>query len=135
MKQVSVFLENRPGTLRELSETLSNGGINMKALSVAEAEGFGIARIIVDNVENTTDILKEAGFVHELVSVVAVRVPDETGGLAKILELFHKKEINIEYIYAFSHRSGDADFVFKVEDEKRAFRALEENKIEIIDEE
>ncbi len=121
MKQISVFLENRPGTLRELSMVLSDGNVNMKALSVSEAEGFGIARMIVDDIDIARDTLNKAGFVHELVSVVAVRVPDETGGLTKILRLFHQEEINIEYIYAFSHRSGDADFVFKVEDEKRLF--------------
>ena len=101
VKQISVFLENRPGKLKEMTRVLAEHNVDMRALSLAETKDFGIARLIVDDVFEATTILKEADFVASLTSVLAVAVPDEPGGLDKLLSVFAEADVNIEYMYAF----------------------------------
>lgn len=132
MKQVCVFIENKSGTLNDMAEVLANNNINMKAMSLSEADGFGIVRLITDDVYNATTVLKDAGFVTNLVPVVCAKIPDEPGGLLKVLNILKDKAINIEYMYAFSGGDGDADFVFKVADDKMAASELTSNGIEVL---
>ncbi|MBQ7260614.1 MAG: ACT domain-containing protein [Lachnospiraceae bacterium] len=101
IKQISVFLENRPGTLRKLTGVLAENKIDLRALSLAETKDFGIARIVVDDIFTAMNVLKEADFVASLTPVLAVEVPDEPGGLDKLLNIFSEAEVNIEYMYAF----------------------------------
>ena len=77
IQQISVFLENRPGTLNEMTRALAEGGVNLRAISLAETKDFGIVRIIVDDVYDTATVLKENGYISSLTPVIAVRVPDE----------------------------------------------------------
>lgn len=126
IKQVSVFLENRPGALNEMTKALADGDIDMRALSVAEAADFGIARIIVDDVYAASNVLKEAGFIANLTPVLAFAVPDEPGGLNRILGEFTAEGISIEYMYASLGGSGsdNAYMIFRVADVKAAEAAL-----------
>ena len=118
IKQISVFLENRPGQLKSMTSVLAASNVDMRALSVAETKDFGIARLIVDDVYGAVNILKEADFVASLTPVLAVEVPDEPGGLDKLLQIFADAKVNIEYMYAFigGKDTKHAYMIFRVAD-------------------
>ena len=122
IKQISVFLENKPGKLKEMTGVLAENHVDMRALSLAETKDFGIARLVVDDVFNAVNILKEADFVASLTSVLAVAVPDEPGGLDRLLQIFSDANVNIEYMYAFigGKDSKHAYMIFRVADTKGA---------------
>lgn len=132
MKQISVFLENKTGSLREMTEVLAKNNVNLAALSLAEAEGFGIVRLIAKNLYEATTVLKDAGFIHNIVDVVSVTVPDEAGGLAKILKVLDDEGINLEYMYAYSNGKAAA-FALKVADVQKTEAALRAQGIRIIE--
>ena len=136
VKQISVFLENRPGTLKAMTAVLAENKIDMRALSLAETKDFGIARLIVDDVLDTATVLKEAGFVNSLTPVVAAEIPDEVGGLNTLLEILSEADVNIEYMYAFLGAGSDhAYMIFRVEDEKKAEAALRAKGVKCISQE
>ena len=122
IKQISVFLENKPGKLKEMTGVLAENHVDMRALSLAETKDFGIARMVVDDVFNAVNILKEADLVASLTSVLAVAVPDEPGGLDRLLQIFSDANVNIEYMYAFigGKDSKHAYMIFRVADTKGA---------------
>ncbi len=125
-RQISVFLENRPGALLEMTETLYANSIDMRAFSLAETSDFGIARIIVDDVEKTAAILREAGYILSITPVIAVEVPNEPGGLRRTLRTLSEVNVNVEYMYAFVGSDARvAMMVFRVADIDRAVTALE----------
>ena len=125
VKQISVFLENSPGKLAEFTELLSGSGIDMRALSVAEAADFGIVRIIVNDVYNASTVLKDAGYVFSITKVLAVPMPDEPGALARTIKILGDNGINLEYMYAFTTRKkGIAYMILRVEDNKKAIEVL-----------
>ena len=127
VKQVSVFLENRPGTLKQMTGVLADAKVDMRALSLAETSEFGIARIIVDDVCGAVDILRENDFVASMTSVLAIEIPDEAGGLDKLLTCFADADINIEYMYAFlgGKKEKRAYMIFRVADAEAAEKTLE----------
>ena len=117
VKQISVFLENRPGKLAEFTDVLSENNVDLRALSLAEAEDFGIARIIVNDVYNASTVLKDAGYVFSITKVLAVEMPDEPGALSRVMRILGNQEINLEYMYAFtSRKKGTAYMILRVED-------------------
>ena len=125
IRQISVFLENKPGMLNKMTEVLAEHSIDMRALSIAETKDFGIARMIVDDVYAATNVLKEADFVASLTQVLAYQIPDETGGLNKLLQTFTNAKVNIEYMYAFlGAGTANAYMIFRVADTKAAETAL-----------
>jgi len=126
--QISVFLENRPGRLLHLLEVLAAANVNCQALSVADTADFGIARIMVDDVERAMKAIREAGLTAATTEVLRAEVPDTPGGLMRaVIEPLAKAGVNIEYIYAYSERSeGKAVVVLKVDDIGRAMAALGE---------
>ena len=125
IKQLSVFLENRPGKLYDLTALLAAHGIDMRALSIAEATDFGIARIIVNDVDRCALALREGQFIAQLSDVLAFAVPDEPGGLHNLLSEFNAARVNIEYMYAFlGGEPGRAYMIFRVSDTARAEAAL-----------
>jgi hypothetical protein len=116
IQQISVFLENTPGRLGQLTRALGDAGINMHALMVADTEEFGVVRIIADEPHRAKEILDGLGFSAKLTPVVAVEVPDRPGGLADVLEALGDSGINVEYAYAFVEPKGDnAVDVFKID--------------------
>ena len=124
IKQISVFLENRPGALKNICQALAEHAIDMRALSLAETKDFGIARIIVDDVLETATVLKDSGFISRLTPVIAVCIPDEPGGLNRVLEIFTKNNTNLEYMYAFLGTKKDqAYMIFRVGDNEKAAEA------------
>lgn len=126
VKQISIFLENKPGTLNKMTKVLSDNGIDIRAMSVAETKDFGIVRMIVSDVYEATNALKDADFVASLTSVLAYEVHDEKGGLNRLLETFTAAGVNIEYMYASlgSKKAGSAYMIFRVADTKTAEAAL-----------
>ncbi len=136
VKQISVFLENKPGTLNELTKALAEGDIDMRALSLAETKDFGIARIIVDDAYEAANVLKEASFIASLTPVLAYEIPDEKGGLNKLLTAFTECGVNIEYMYAFlGAQTGSAYMIFRVTDTKAAEVALKTKGFYSLDQE
>ena len=126
IRQISVFLENKPGTLNQMTKVLADHDVDMRALSLAETKDFGIARIIVNDVYAATNVLKEADFVASLSPVLAYAIPDEAGGLNKLLDIFTEAGVNIEYMYAFlgGKDTKHAYMIFRVADTKAAEAAL-----------
>lgn len=118
-RQISVFLENKPGTLKQLTAALTKANINIRALSVADTKDFGIVRLLVHDTFNATSVLNEAGFITSIKPVLVYKIADEAGSLDKVLQNFEDLSINIEYMYAFAGRSG-AYMVFRVGDTKDA---------------
>ncbi|MBQ9321252.1 MAG: ACT domain-containing protein [Eubacterium sp.] len=137
VKQISIFVENRPGAMHEMTNVLAENKIDMRALSLAETEGFGIVRIIVDDAYEATTVLKEAGYINKLTPVVVVAIPDETGGLNKVLSLFTDNEINVDYMYAIlgGKEINEAYMIFKVDDPKKAESVLRAKGIRIVQQE
>lgn len=126
IKQISVFLENKPGSLQSMTAVLSENGIDMRAFSLAETSDFGIARIIVDDVYKTTTVLRDADFVHSVTPVLGVALSDTPGGLDKVLRVLADADVNVEYMYAFlgGKRGQDAYMIFRVADNEKASAAL-----------
>lgn len=136
VKQISVFLENKPGRLNRMTEALAKNNIDMRAMMLAETKDFGIARMIVDDVIETATVLKAAGYVCSMTPVVAVMIPDVPGGLNKILEYFTTAGVNVEYMYAFMDRSvNDAYMIFRVENTSAAEAALAGKNIRFVSQE
>ena len=127
IRQISVFLENRPGKLYELTGLLARHGIDMRALSIAEATDFGIARIITSDAQKCALVLREGQFIAQFSDVLAFAVPDEPGGLHHLLGEFNAAQVNIEYMYAFlGGKRGQAYMIFRVTNTEIAEKALVE---------
>ncbi len=107
VKQISIFLENKPGSLEKVTGVLSAAAINIRALALADTSDFGILRLIVNDVPTARKVLQENGFTLKCTDVVAVEVPDRPGGLHGILSVLSREGINVEYMYAFIERSGE----------------------------
>ncbi|MBI9081892.1 MAG: ACT domain-containing protein [Pseudodesulfovibrio sp.] len=131
--QLSIFLENRAGRLAEVTRILSDGGINIRALSLADTSDFGILRLIVSDFDTAKTKLKDAGFTVGRTSVVAVEISDEPGGLHNILSTLQNEGINVEYMYAFVQQSGDsAILIFRFDRTDQGIEVLQKNNINII---
>lgn len=135
LKQISVFLENKPGMMFSVTELLAQNNIDMRALSLAETSEFGIVRLIVDDVYATSTVLKDAGFIHNITKVLGVAIPDEPGGLHRVLEVLKAADINVEYMYAFlgGKESEHAYMIFRVQDNKAAVAAMAAKGIRCVD--
>ncbi len=125
VEQIAVFLENKSGRLAEITAILAENGINIRALSVADTADFGILRLIVDKVELAEKVLRANGFTVGKTNVIAVEVPDRTGGLATVLKSINEASLNVEYMYAFVNKTGEnAVLIFRFEDMDRAIESL-----------
>ena len=134
VKQISVFLENRPGCLHDMTKALAEAGIDLRGLSLAETSDFGIVRLIVDDVTGTASTLRDAGFVASMTDVLAVEVPNVPGGLNRVLEVLDGAGINVEYMYAIlgNKKSDTAYMIFRVNDNSKASSALKASGVRIM---
>ena len=129
-KQISIFMENRPGSLYELCKALEEENISMRAMCLAEAEDFGICRIIVDDALTAATALRDHGYVCKLTKVLTVEIDDKPGALLGVLNRLADMDINLEYSYAFLAKKANSAFmVFRVADNDKAIRVLTENGI------
>ena len=128
--QISVFVENRPGRLAEITEIIGNAGIDMCAMSIADTTDFGILRLIVDDPGKALELLRSAECVVSVTQVLAVSIEDQPGSLAKVLRILADAGISIEYLYAFiTRKEGNAYVVFRLEDNGAATALLEKHGI------
>jgi hypothetical protein len=133
VEQISVFLENKSGRLSEVTRALGAGGVNVRALTLADTTDFGILRLIVDDNARAVELLKKQGFTVGTTSVVAIEVPDRPGGLADILDLIGRAGLNVEYMYAFvERRSDNAVVIFRFDEVERAIRVLQDAGVSIL---
>ena len=134
LKQISVFLENNAGRLAEVTRVLAQAGINLRAISIADTADFGILRIIANDCNEALKALKDAGFTTRVSDVAAVEIDDKPGSLAKVMELFQRSMVNIEYLYAsLEGQSGKAVVIFKLEDHQKGLQILKENGIPMLE--
>lgn len=128
--QISVFLENRAGQLAEITRDLAERGVDLRAISIAETEDYGVLRLIVDDTAKASQVLQDHAYVYSMTPVLVVEVSDAVGGLAPILELLAQEKLDIEYMYSlFTHREGKAYMVFRTSDEAAFVRQLENHKM------
>jgi hypothetical protein len=133
VEQISIFLENKAGRLAQITRVLGEAGVNIRALSLADTSDFGILRLIVNDNEKAVKVLKENGFTVNRTPVVAVEVPDKPGGLGRILETLRQQDLNVEYMYAFVERRGDAAIIiFRFDQPERAVEALTASGVRIV---
>jgi hypothetical protein len=126
IRQISVFLENRPGRLSALCRTLADAGVNLSTLTLAETGEFGLLRLITADPEKARQVVTQAGYAATTTEVVALQVPDRPGGLASVLRVLEVAGISVEYMYAFAMRTGgDAIMIFRFGDMDRAIAALQ----------
>jgi hypothetical protein len=134
IKQISVFLENNAGRLGEVTRILADAGINLRAISIADTADFGILRLIVNNHAQAVKTLSDSGFTTRLSDVVAVEIDDTPGSLARVMELFQKTKVNIEYLYAsLEGKSGKAVVIFKLADHERGVAIVRENGLSLVE--
>ena len=133
IKQISVFFENKPGRLGEVTKVLADAGINLRAISIADTAEFGILRIIANNYENAEKALNAAGFTTRITNVAAVEIEDKPGSLAKVMDIFKTANVNIEYLYSsLEGKEGKAVVIFKLEDHERGLRLIKENNLSMV---
>jgi hypothetical protein len=134
IKQISVFLENSAGRLGEVTKVLADAGINIRAISIADTADFGILRLIVDKNDQAIAALNTAGFTTRLTDVVAVEIGDTPGSLAKVMELFQKSKVNIEYLYAsLEGKVGKAVVIFKMENLEQGLKIVTDNGLSMVE--
>ncbi|MDI9594299.1 MAG: ACT domain-containing protein [Atribacterota bacterium] len=135
MKQISVFLENKPGSLHAVLAKLKEWNVNLRALSLADTADFGVLRFIVEKPEQLVEQLRKENFTATLTEILVVGVDDRPGGLSQIVEVLTLNHISIEYLYAFVSPKGQKAYVvMRVEDVPRASHILRETKASLLDE-
>jgi hypothetical protein len=133
LKQLSVFLENKPGALSAPCRLLAKADLNIQTFSLADTREFGILRLIVEDPDKARRLLQRHGFAVKLTEVVALEVPDRPGGLAAILDALEGTGVNVEYAYAFTTKSQDSGMlVFRFSDPDAALKMLNARKISAV---
>lgn len=131
--QISIFLENKQGRLSEVCSLLGANDINIRALTIAENDEFGILRLVVDKADEAVRVLKDNGLVAQMTDIVALEVDDAPGGLAAILNVFSDNGLNVEYMYGFVEKKTDkALMVFRFDDTDTAIATLTEKGLRIV---
>jgi hypothetical protein len=130
LKQLSLFLENKPGSLSRPVKLLAKAKFNILTLSIADTQQFGILRFVVRDWEKAKRLMEKEGFVVKVSDMVAIEVADEPGGLAKILVTLEKARVNLEYMYGFTLKSeGKGVLAFRFDDPDAAIASLQKAKI------
>ena len=133
LKQLSIFLENRPGALSTPVRLLAEAGINIQTFALADTQQFGILRVVVHEWEKAKRLLEKSGFVVKATDVVALEVPDRPGGLAQMLEILERVQVNVEYMYAFTDKKeGKGLLAFRFNDPEAAIKALKEHQVNVV---
>ena len=133
IQQLSLFLENKPGHLSAICQTLARANINIVTLSLADTQQFGILRLIIQDPDRAKDVLEAKGFVVNVTEVVATEVEDRPGGLSDVLKTLEQTGTNIEYMYAFtSRRNNRAVLIFRFDDPDAAIKHLQAKGINVL---
>ena len=132
IKQISLFVENKPGRMAKVSKTLSDAGVNIRAMTIAEAGDFGVIRMVVDNPEKGYKVLHDNGFTVSTTDVLAVEMKDTPGGLYEIVDTLGSNKINVDYAYAFvTAKAQRAMLILRVDDIVKAKQALTAKAVKI----
>lgn len=132
IKQISLFVENKPGRMAKVSKTLSDTGVNIRALTIAEAGDFGVIRMVVDDPERGYKVLKDNGFTVSTTDVLAVEMKDTPGGLYEIVNALGESGVNVDYAYAFvTAKAQKAMLILRVDDLAKARAALSGKGVKI----
>jgi hypothetical protein len=132
IKQISIFVENKPGRMAGVAKALGDAGVNIRALTIAEAGDFGVVRMVVDDTERGYTALREKGFMVSETDVLAVEIKDVPGGLYEIVNSLGMNNINVEYAYAFvTAKAERAMLILRVDDVKRAAEVLSEAGVRV----
>ena len=133
IRQISVFLENRTGQLAEITGTLAQNNVDLRAISIAETSDYGIVRLIADDADRATAILLNAGHILSATPVQAIAVPNRPGGLASVLEVMAENSIAVEYMYSLlTHHDGKAYMVFRVGEGEKFAMLMQSHGIEVV---
>jgi hypothetical protein len=133
LTQISVFLENRKGRLSQVCGILGENNVNIRALTIAETDEFGVLRMVVDNPDKALAVLKKNDMVASVTQIVAVEVDDTPGGLARILKVVTQENLNIEYMYGFVEKKTDrALMVFRFDEPDRAIKVLKAAGVNVV---
>lgn len=133
IKQLSVFVENKPGRLAEVTGVIGDAGVDIRALSIADTSDFGILRLIVDKPDAALQALKTAGITVSLTDVIAVGIDDTPGSFAKVVKMMSDQGIGIEYMYAFISRTESKAFVImRVENPDQAVGIMRANNLRLL---
>ena len=134
IKQISVFVENVPGKLVEVSQILGDNGIDMSALSLADSSDFGILRLIVNDPDKAYQVLRDHAFVVKQSDVIAAVIDDRPGGLTAVLRILAEAKVSVEYMYAFISRDkGKAYVILRVLESDKAVECLKASGISLLD--
>ena len=133
LKQLTIFVENKQGTLVKITDALAKNDVNIRALSIADTQDFGILRLIVTDYDKAEKTLMDEGFLVKSTLVVGVKIGDQPGKLSTALGVLDKEGINMEYLYAFMSRTEKhAYVVLRVADNDHAEKALEDAGFHLI---
>ena len=133
VKQLSVFLENKPGALSAPCRALADAGINIQTFALADTRQFGILRLVMHEWERAQQVLEGGGWTVKVTDVVALEVPDQPGGLVRLLEILELANVNVEYTYAFTDKQGGQGLLaFRFDDAEEAVKALQAAKVNVL---
>ena len=133
IKQISLFVENTPGSISKVCRILKDNGLSISTLSLADTSEFGILRLLIQDSEKAAKVLTDAGFVVKTADVLALTVPNRAGGLSEIFDILDKHNLSVEYMYAFSARKADkAIIVFRFEDPAAALKEIAGENVQLI---
>lgn len=137
IKQLSVFVENKQGALSKITSLLAENGVNMRAVSIADTQDFGILRAIVNNIDSASEVLKSNNIIFRVNNVIGVRLEDKPGALANVLNLLTAGGVNVEYMYAFVNPgdSNGAYLVLRARNNDKAEKILNDNDIKMLSQE
>ena len=135
IRQLSVFLANKKGSLHEISDVIAKAGVDLRSMCIADTSDYGIVRVIADDPQKAADALKVAGHTASIRTVTAFAVPDVPGGLSNVLCLLEENNVNIEYLYALVTTNKDKAYaVMRTDDSERTEAILRDNGVEILEE-
>lgn len=133
IRQLSIFIENKPGRVAQVTEVIAKAKVDIRALSIADTSNFGILRLIVNKPDEALDALKKANITVSITSVIAIGIDDSPGEFSNVARILADKGIEIEYMYTFIGRDKNRAFVIlKVEEEDKASEVLKRNKVSIL---
>lgn len=135
IRQISVFVENQPGSMMRVTEVLNEAHVNIRAISTFDTPEFGIMRLVVDDPVCAKESLTEKGFVTRITEVIGAELKDEKGNLKEMLKILADGKINVNYIYSFVIREGKAPvMVFHTDDFQKAEKVLADAEVKLVEE-
>lgn len=138
IKQISVFLENKPGAMRELTAVLGSGGIDIREISIADTQAFGIVRIILRSevIDRAMALLRGAGYTARINHVICAEIVDKPNGLCELLTVIEKENLSVEYIYSFRRTPArGATMILRLSEQDRACKVLKEYGVRVLTQE